>query len=199
MEEKPKIEAGEQEQNKTEYLEDQPRIYVASLSDYNDGYLQGTWINASQEPEDIHTAIQDMLTRSPTPGAEEYAIHDYENFGPLKLGEYESIETVSLLAQGITEHGVAYAHWAALVEDSSPEALGRFEDAYRGHFDSLVDYAAQLFDDFGYNDLIETIVPEHLRSYIRVDIEAFARDLELSGSISTSEGDGGVYVFDEIY
>ncbi|KJF16978.1 antirestriction protein ArdA [Acidithrix ferrooxidans] len=199
MEEEPKIEVDGQEQNKTEYLEDQPRIYVASLSDYNDGYLHGTWINASQEPEDIHSAIQDMLTRSPTPGAEEYAIHDYENFGPLKLGEYESIKTVSLLAQGITEHGVAYAHWAALVEDSSPEALGRFEDAYRGHFDSLVDYAGQLFDDFGYNDLIETIVPEHLRSYIRVDIEAFARDLELSGSISTSEGDGGVYVFDEIY
>ncbi|CAG4927225.1 unnamed protein product [Acidithrix sp. C25] len=140
-----------------------------------------------------------MLTKSPTPGAEEYAIHDYENFGPLKLDEYESIATVARLAQGISEHGVAYAHWATLADENSPETLGRFEDAYRGHFDSLVDYASQLFDDLGYNDLIETIVPEHLRSYVRIDIEAFARDLELSGSISTSEGDGGVYVFDEIY
>ncbi len=140
-----------------------------------------------------------MLAGSPTPGAEEYAIHDYENFGPLKLGEYESIETVARFARGISEHGVAYAHWAALVDERSPEALGHFEDAYRGHFDSLVDYAAQLFDDFGYNDLIETIVPEHLRPYVRIDIEAFARDLELSGSVTTSEGDGGVYVFDEIY
>ncbi len=199
MEDEPKIPEDEQTQDRTEQLDDQPRIYVASLSDYNDGYLHGTWINAAQEPEDIHAAIQDMLARSPTPGAEEYAIHDYENFGPLRLDEYESIETVALLARGIAEHGVAYAHWAAVVEDSSPEALGRFEDAYRGHFDSLVDYAAQLFDDFGYNDLIETIVPEHLRSYVRIDIEAFARDLEASGSITTSEGDGGVYVFDEIY
>ena len=199
MEDEPRISEGEQTQDGTEQLDDQPCIYVASLSDYNDGYLHGTWINAAQEPEDIHAAIQDMLARSPTPGAEEYAIHDYENFGPLRLDEYESIETVALLARGIAEHGVAYAHWAAVVEDSSPEALGRFEDAYRGHFDSLVDYAGQLFDDFGYNDLIETIVPEHLRPYVRIDIEAFARDLEASGSITTSEGDGGVYVFDEIY
>ncbi|WP_201733674.1 antirestriction protein ArdA [Acidithrix sp. C25] len=199
MEDEPKIPEGEQEQDKTECLEAEPRIYVASLSDYNDGYLHGAWISAAQEPEDIHTAIQDMLTKSPTPGAEEYAIHDYENFGPLKLDEYESIATVARLAQGISEHGVAYAHWATLADENSPETLGRFEDAYRGHFDSLVDYASQLFDDLGYNDLIETIVPEHLRSYVRIDIEAFARDLELSGSISTSEGDGGVYVFDEIY
>ena len=199
MEEEPKIPEGEQEQDKTEQLEAEPRIYVASLSDYNDGYLHGRWIDAAQEPEDIYSAIQDMLAGSPTPGAEEYAIHDYENFGPLKLGEYESIETVARFARGISEHGVAYAHWAALVDERSPEALGHFEDAYRGHFDSLVDYAAQLFDDFGYNDLIETIVPEHLRPYVRIDIEAFARDLELSGSVTTSEGDGGVYVFDEIY
>ncbi len=199
MEDGPKIPENEQSRDRTEQLETQPRIYVASLSDYNDGYLHGTWISAAQEPEDIHRAIRDMLARSPTPGAEEYAIHDYENFGPLKLGEYESIATVSRLAQGITEHGVAYAHWAALVDGSDSEILSRFEDAYRGHFDSLVDYAGQLFDDFGYNDLIETIVPEHLRSYVRIDIEAFARDLESSGSITTSEGDGGVYVFDEIY
>ncbi len=41
MEEEPKIPEGEQEQDKTEQLEAEPRIYVASLSDYNDGHLHG--------------------------------------------------------------------------------------------------------------------------------------------------------------
>ena len=32
--------------------------------------------------------------------------------------------------------------------------------------------------------------------YVQVDVEGFARDLELSGDVLTSEGDSGVYVFE---
>ena len=39
-----------------------------------------------------------MLARSPMPGAEEWAIHDYEGFGPLRLGEYEDLGTISQIA-----------------------------------------------------------------------------------------------------
>ena len=31
----------------------EPRIYVASLSDYNAGRLHGTWIHADDDPDDI--------------------------------------------------------------------------------------------------------------------------------------------------
>ncbi len=199
MEKEPNLQEGEQDQHNAEYEEDAPRIYVASLSDYNDGRLHGRWINAAQAPEEIQTAIQDMLATSPEPGAEEYAIHDYENFGPLRLEEYESIETVARLAQGIAEHGSAFAHWVALVGESDAETLRHFEEAYRGHFDSVIDYASELFDDLGYTDLVERVLPDHLQPYVRLDVEGFARDLELSGDIVTSEGDGGVYIFDAIY
>ena len=72
-----------------------PRIYVASLSDYNDGRLFGRWIDAAVEPEDLARQVDKMLAASPTPGAEEWAIHDYEGFGPLPLSEYERLALVS--------------------------------------------------------------------------------------------------------
>jgi hypothetical protein len=39
-------------------------------------------------------------------------------------------------------------------------------------------------------------LPELVAPYVRVDTEAFARDAELGGMIMTSEGDGGIYVFE---
>jgi antirestriction protein len=33
---------------------------------------------------------------------------------------------------------------------------------------------------------------------VRLDVEGFARDLKLSGDVTSSEGEGGVYVFDQI-
>src|SRR5262249_45674874 len=57
-----------------------PRIWIGSLSDYNNGRLYGTWMDATLEPEELHAAVQFMLRNSDTPGAEEWAIFDYEDF-----------------------------------------------------------------------------------------------------------------------
>lgn len=173
-----------------------PRVYVASLSDYNAGRLHGAWIDAAQETDELDIEIRAMLASSPEPGAEEYAIHDFEGFGPLRLEEYESLETVSRLARGIADHGNAFAHYVAILGSRSAEDLERFDEAYLGHFESTQEYAENLVDDLGYDDLIERAIPESLHPYVHFDTEGFARDLELSGDISTSDGDGGVYVFD---
>jgi antirestriction protein len=175
-----------------------PRIYAASLSDYNAGRLHGAWLDATGDADELAAGVQAMLASSPTPGAEEWAIHDYEGFGPARLDEYESLETVTALGRGIAEHGPAFAHWAALVGTGESDEPEHFEDAYLGHFDSLEAYAEELFDDLGYTQLIDDVIPEHLQAYVRLDVEAFARDLELSGDVTSSEGDGGVYVFDQI-
>lgn len=76
----------------------EPRIYVASLSDYNNGHLHGSWISASQTPERIYGEIHQMLAASPSPNAEEWAIHDYEGFDPRFLAETENINTISRIA-----------------------------------------------------------------------------------------------------
>jgi antirestriction protein len=67
---------------------------VASLSDYNAGILHGEWIDADQTADELHTAVRELLERSPSDlGAEEFAIHDYEGFGHYQPDEYDSLVT----------------------------------------------------------------------------------------------------------
>jgi len=183
-----------QEQNE-QVREDRPRIYMASLADYNAGILYGEWIDAAQEPEALHEAVADMLHRSPTPGAEEFAIHDFEHFGSYNVDEFDSLGWVSRVARGIAEHGLAFAAWADHVGDDD-DALNQFDDAYLGDWHSLRDYADELLDDLGYTRAIDDAIPEALQPYVELDVEAFARDLELGGDITVVEHDRGVWIFD---
>jgi antirestriction protein len=139
-------------------------------------------------------SIQQMLDRSQSEHAEEFAIHDHEGFGPWQPGEYESIATVSAVAQGLGEHGPAFAHWVNLVGTTDPLQMADFEDAFLGHWASIEDYAEDLFEATGVD--LENLLPEPLSSYVHVDYEAMARDMEMSGDIMTSEGEDGVYVFE---
>jgi antirestriction protein len=172
--------------------DDEPRIYVASLSDYNAGRLHGAWINANQDTEDIEEDIQQMLSKSKEPIAEEWAIHDYEGFGPLRISEYESIDNVSEIARGIAEHGMAFAHWADYLEASEWQYLNRFEDCYIGHWSSAVEFAESMLEDMGID--IDSLVDEQFQPYVTFDLEAFARDLSFDYRVA--EGSDGVYVFD---
>jgi antirestriction protein len=173
-----------------------PIVYIASLSDYNAGRLHGRYIDAAQSAEALQAAISEMLAASPTPGAEEWAIHDYEGFGPLRLGEYESIETVAAVATGIVEHGPAFAAWAAQAGLGEPDQLARFEDCFRGHWESVEAYAESLVDDLGIDAAIEEAVGT-LAPYPRIDTAALARDMVLGGELSVADApDGGIYLFE---
>lgn len=166
------------------------RIYVASLAAYNAGILHGAWIQADQDADGINADIQEMLDACPEKG-EEWAIHDYE-MGGIKLGESEDIETVSDLAQALTDHhGDAFAaFWNNDSYDDVDTAVEAFEEAYIGEYESLTDYAESYLDDTG--ALNE--VPEWLRPYI--DAEAIGRDMELGGDIWTHPTKTyGVYIF----
>jgi len=168
-----------------------PRIYVASLSDYNAGRLHGSWIDATQEPEDIHQAVQRMLATSPQLFAEEWAIHDYEGFGYARLSEYADFETVSRIAQGIEAHGDAFSAWIAYTGDDSEEQLDKFEEAYLGRWDDIRAYAEQLAEDMG---LTDEIIPEHHRPYISIDLDRLITDLEMDLVVAKAAV-GGIHVF----
>ena len=169
-----------------------PKIYAASLSDYNAGVLHGAWIRADQDEDEIEEAITAMLERSSQPGAEEWAIHDYEGFSGIELSEYEQTDTIARIGAGLAEHGPAFAHWADCVGTGDQDLLDQFHQHYLGHWDSMEDYAEQLLDDLGIDT--EGLGPEMLRPYIRLDIEAFARDLACELHVG-QDGDG-VHVFD---
>ncbi|CAN5408572.1 hypothetical protein BH24ACT7_BH24ACT7_06120 [soil metagenome] len=133
-----------------------------------------------------------MLNASPEPSVEEYAIHDYQGFGGLHLSEYETLETVAAIARGIDEHGLAFAAWAEHVGTLDQDRLEQFNSAYLGTYPSIEDFAEQYAEDIGLSD---DLVPGWARGYVRLDIEALARDLAIDFVVAESRG-GGVHVFD---
>jgi antirestriction protein len=161
--------------SKTETFE--PKIYVACLAAYNSGILYGAWIDAAQDEEEINAEIQEMLEASPIPGAEEYAIHDYEDFADICIAEFTSIKTVAALAAFVVEHGrlgaALYEHLGDL--DEARETL---TDRYCGVFSSLADWMEEL-------TLETTEIPNNLLHYI--DWERMARDAEMSGDVFAVE------------
>lgn len=173
-----------------------PAIYVASLADYNNGVLHGRWIDAAREPWEIQADINAILDSSREPNAEEWAIHDYEQFGRWKVGEYDSIEQISRVAKNIAEHGYAYSAWADVFDGEDARFdVDAFHGAYLGHYDSVTDYVEQMADDLGYEQELDKL-PEHLRGYTRIDYAAIARDMELSGDIATVlDPNGGLWIF----
>lgn len=168
-----------------------PRIYVACLAAYNNGRLHGAWIDANQSADDINAEVQTMLAASPEPGAEKWTIHDYEGFGELRMSEWESFERVSAIAAGIAEHGAAFAAWLSYDQDRDPVDTEAFEDAYRGEWESLRDYAENFADDIGLYAAAEQAGSQ----YVTVDIEMLTRDLDIELYAARSDH-GTVYVFD---
>lgn len=173
----------------------QPRIYVASLSDYNAGRLHGAWINAAQEPEQIHAEVEQMLRRSTEPNSEEWAIHDYEGFGPMALSEYETFETVARIAEGIVEHGPIFAAWADHLDAAEwDHLLGRFDEQYRGEWSSLDEYAEDLLESLGYR--LDELGPPELQPYIRFDLHAWANAAATDLIVIPDPASDTVHVFE---
>lgn len=133
------------------------RIYVASLSDYNAGRLLGVHIDLDgKDEDDVWAEINAMLKRSPEMVAEEWAIHDYEGFGPLRLSEYESIGKIVAIAEKVAEHGDAFLGWLSY-EDREVDEFDRFEDQYRGEWDSERAFAEDQVMEIGFNEVSASI------------------------------------------
>ncbi|MEQ6334717.1 antirestriction protein ArdA [Sphingobium sp. MK2] len=155
---------------------EQPRIYVACLAAYNKGILHGAWIDGAQEAWALWDEVAAMLAASPIAGAEEWAIHDHEGFGGVRISEHASLDTVAELASFIAEHG---ALGAALLDHCSgdlEEAREALEDRHLGTYPSLADYVQELTEE-------TTAIPHALRYYI--DYQAMARDAEINGDLFT--------------
>lgn len=174
--------------------QDLPRIYVASLSDYNAGRLHGRWIDANQPEVAIRAEIADMLAESRELVAEEWAIHDYDNFAGLRLSEFEDLDRVSAVAALIAQHGTLFAklmeHFGGM--SGLEDARRCMEEGSRGAYESLAHYAQELVEEC-YGDAIERL-PAFIRGHI--DYDGIGRDLELGGDIFTVECGGAVHVFD---
>jgi len=171
----------------TNISDSNPRIYVACLAAYNNGYLHGAWIDADQAADQIRDQIAAMLARSSVEDAEEYAIHDYEGFEGVSISEYAGIDSVARMAAFIAEHGALGAGLLEQFSGDMDQAESTLEDCYHGQFASLADYMEELTTE-------SVMIPEALRYY--VDWEGMARDAEMGGDLFTIEtAHGEVHVF----
>jgi antirestriction protein len=151
-------------------------IYVACLAAYNSGILHGAWVDAAQEPWAIYDDVKAMLAASPITGGEEWAIHDYEGFGEVRIEEYASFDRVSELANFIAEHGEVGAALLDHYSGDLDDARNAMTDRYMGEHASLADYMQDATEE-------STAIPHTLRYYI--DYRAMARDAELNGELFT--------------
>lgn len=185
--------------------ESHPEIYVASLADYNNGKYHGAWIDATLEPDEIREHIADMLKRSPVLRSEgetfgDWAIHDFDGFGNIWLDEIEDPEYLHDLAMGILEHGAAFTNWVRMQGIGSDRDAGalveRFQEAYLGEYANLDDYGETLWDDMGWQALIESVLPPDIARNGSLMAHRLADDLSKGGDIQVAHTDSGrIWVF----
>jgi antirestriction protein len=152
------------------------KIYVADIAAYNNGKCHGVWIDAMSD--DINEQINDMLKLSPQSFAEEYAIHDYEGFGDVRLSGYQNIESVREIALFLYEYDQFGAGLLNYWDDNINKAKKAAEEKYQGCYESLADYAKATTEDI-------SEIPSHLHYYI--DFEHLGRDMQSNGEVYTIE------------
>ena len=161
------------------------RIYVACLAAYNAGYLHGRWIDAERGVSHIWNEVNAMLTASPIEEAEEWVIHDYEGFEGVSISEWEGFESVTNIAEFISEHGELggqlIAHYGGV-----EEAKSALEDHYAGEYKSVSDFVQEMTEQ-------TTEIPDSLIYYI--DWDAMARDWEINDINVIETGVECVHIF----
>ena len=166
------------------------KIYVADLADYNAGRLNGKWIDLGElsSVEDLQSEINEHVL---SPGHEEWAIHDYEGFGDIRISEYEDLGTLLDLSEAIEDHGDPFVAWISeVVGDIGyfadvADAVDQFVDRYVGPM-TLEDYAYEYAEEvLGLKDT----------ALDYFNYEKFANDLSMSGDMTEVYYNGVDYVF----
>lgn len=173
----------------------QYKIYVACLASYNNGWLHGRWIDATQGVDHINEQVEEMLKESPVTKeygeiAEEWAIHDYE-LGGIRISESEDFDRVAEIGDLLQNAEFPQAVIAYVIGENEGVEMHRImdiiEERYVGEYDNVEDYARQFCEEVGDS------VPDWLENY--VDYAAMGRDWEYSGDIDTIDnGHNSIYV-----
>ena len=125
----------------------EPAIYVADLAAYNSGILHGKWIKLEgKDADEVNAEIEAMLAEGTlrfgletlSSKHEEFAIHDYEGFGPIQIREYESIDSVMAHVERMGDEPAKYFAFIDAVgldaadEYDPSEAMGPYsgDEAY---------------------------------------------------------------------
>jgi antirestriction protein len=155
------------------------RLYIACLAAYNNAKLHGEWVEVSGDLEELQGEISRILSESPEPDAEEWAVHDHEGFGSYNVTEYPDLEEfcehVTAYNESSYDHELINGVMDAL-NCSAIVAVAYIDDNYQGEYESLEWWAEELLNDLG-----ELNLPKHLAYYF--NYADYGRDMELNGEI----------------
>lgn len=178
-----------------------PRIYVADLAEYNAGNLVGQWIDLEDAisldfaaVEWLQAVIEGEILRKHVTGHEEWAIHDYEGFGGISIGEYDSLETIVAHVERLGSEPGKYIAWI----NARGDAEGFDPDLVMGPYESPDEWLDQdIENNFGTLDLEDILTKAgigHLYSYIEWrDAESYQRNVTGSETGILTEVSTGEY------
>ena len=123
------------------------RIYIACLEAYNNGILHGAWIEPSANVEELQEQIDAILKRSPMPSAEEWAVHDYDEFP--NMGEYPDLEDICGYVELANSTDLPQDCLNTIIENVHGDLVQARKDLDRviGKFDDFREYADECADE----------------------------------------------------
>lgn len=181
-----------------------PRIYVTAGLPLRAELTRGTWLEMARDPDYIYTELYAVLGEPYEHDADRFYIWDHQGFGAfdvstgaIGLDDVHSIELLSKVANGIVDHGPAFAAWASAHEDD-PRLFDHFATAYKGHHESMAAYVRQLFEPLEIEAKLKRAVPQALEDFVYVDYAAIGEEMLQEGDVVAFPADGsGVWIFDE--
>ena len=161
------------------------RIYLTNLGKYNEGTLQGEWVDLPISEEELQKVLDRIGINEEY---EEYFITDYEtDFDSIEIGEYSNLDDLNEMAETLEslDDGEKEVIDAIMSEGYSlEEALEKKDDCIvYCNCSDMEDVAREYAEQTG---LLESI-PENLQSYF--DFEAYGRDMSYEGTfVFTNNG-----------
>lgn len=124
-----------------------PSVYIADLEAYNNGRLVGKWFNLLDysDADEFNEAVADFLKET---GAEEYAVHDFENIPRSMQSEYLGVKDFEKFYEMIDLARDKDLPLEVVMEVSNELGESAVDEFY-GVYDSEEDFAQQLVDDLG--------------------------------------------------
>jgi antirestriction protein len=170
-------------------------IYVACLAAYNNGKLHGAWIDLEGDidEEGIQEGIDWILSHSPEPGAEEYAVHDSAGLpGHLSCTEWPALGELVSWVDGLSAYAdedTREAYQLACDDQGQTLTEDGFRGTYCGTYSSGEYYARELAEEWG-------SIPEDADWPLTcIDWEDAWRHLTFEGYREEDCSSGGVHIF----
>ena len=160
----------------------EPRIYVGTYAKYNNGSLDGKWVDLMKFDtyEEFVDYCRELHKDEKDP---EFMVQDYENF-PRKWyheGGLPTEEEFEKIYQFYLMSGDRKAAYEAYVNHTGDDDFEHFEEAYQGKFSSAEDFAYDFVEGIGWDG----VGKENLEMYF--DYDAFGRDLMMEFHIGDED------------